>query len=275
LKEFVVFAIFAISALFVGVSGSNFGFVAYADDSSENDDEKKQSEKKLQEQNKEKIDEQKQLANELTDEFKIKLKEKYNALKNEFKEKYQQLRISKISELKEVTSDDIKSSLSDNKKTELDIKRKELQLLEYAFREDIKNLKLEVKEQFMELKPELKIQEDDRKIKIHDIINELKEKYKDKIKENGNHDLADLENYPSDYEGKMINVCHIPSGNSANAYTINISVNEWKAHMAHGDYLGTCEESDQPKETDESTNEGGQNIKIKLKEELAFHSITN
>src|SRR3972149_6892952 len=144
LKEDKVIAIFAISTLLVSVTGSNFGFNAYADDSSENDDrEEKQSEKEL-----------KQLKNELRDEYKIKLeekkkqfvnfekelKEKYNTLKNEFKEKYQQLRISKISELKEDTSDNVKSSLSDDEKIELEIKRKELLLLEHEFRENIKNL---------------------------------------------------------------------------------------------------------------------------------------
>src|SRR3990172_2715247 len=103
LKEDKVLAIFAISALLVSVTGSNFGFIAYADDLSENDDrEEKQYEKEL--------------------------KEKHNTLKNEFKEKYQQLRISKISELKEDTSDNVKSSLSDDEKIELEIKRKELLL---------------------------------------------------------------------------------------------------------------------------------------------------
>src|SRR3989304_3220658 len=192
LKEDKVLAIFVISALFVSIPGSNFGFIAYADDSSENDDrEEKQSEKELKEQHKEKIDEQKQL--------KTELREKYNTLKNEFKEKYQQLRISKISELKEDTSDNVKSSLSDDEKIELEIKRKELLLLEHEFRENIKNLKLEAKDQFNELKHELKIQEDDRKNKIRDRISELKEKYKDKIREHDHPDSADLESYPSDY----------------------------------------------------------------------------
>src|SRR3989304_5454855 len=245
LKEDKVLAIFAISALFVSVPCSNFGFMAYADDLSENDDrEEKQNEKELKEQHKEKTDEKKQL-----------------------KEKYQQLRISKISELKEDTSDNVKSSLSDDEKIELEIKRKELRLLEHEFRENIKNLKLEAKDQFNELKHELKIQEDDRKNKIRDRINELKENYKDKIREHGNHDSDDLESYPSDYEGKKINICHVPPENSNNAHTINISVNEWKAHMTHGDYWDECDGPDQTDETDE-----GKNIKIELKEELESHS---
>src|SRR3989304_1701522 len=232
LKEDKVLAIFAISALLVSVTGSNFGFIAYADDLSENDDrEEKQYEKELKEQHKEKIDEQKQLKNELRDEYKIKLEEK---------------------------------------KIELEVKRKELRLLEHEFRENIKNLKLEAKEQFNELKHELKIQENDRKSKIRDRINELKEKYKDKIREPYNHDSANLENYPSDYAGKKMNVCHFPPGNSDNAHTINISVNAVKAHLAHdGDYLDECE-PDQTDETDE-----GRNIKIELKEEIGFYSKAN
>src|SRR3972149_3934998 len=214
LKEDKVIAIFAISTLLVSVTGSNFGFNAYADDSSENDDrEEKQSEKELKEQHKEKIDDQKQLKNEL------------------------------------------------------EIKRKELLLLEHEFRKNIKNLKLEAKEQFNELKYELKIQDDDRKNKIRDRINELKEKYKDQIREHDNHDSADLESYPSDYGGKKINVCHFPPGNSGNAHTINISFNAWEAHRAHDDYWGECDGPDQTDEPDE-----GQNIKIELKEELESHS---
>src|SRR3989304_5548960 len=69
LKEDKVLAIFAISALLVGVTGSNFGFNVYADDSSENDDrEEKQSEKELKEQHKEKI-------NELKEKYKDKIRE--------------------------------------------------------------------------------------------------------------------------------------------------------------------------------------------------------
>src|SRR3972149_2943440 len=137
LKEDKVLAIFAISALLVGVTGSNFGFNVYADDSSENDDrEEKQSKNELRDEYKIKLEEKKK---QFVD-FKKELKEKYNTLKNEFKEKYQQLRISKISELKEDTSDNVKSSLSDDEKIELEIKRKELLLLEHEFRENIKNL---------------------------------------------------------------------------------------------------------------------------------------
>ena len=42
-------------------------------------------------------------------------------------------------------------------------------------------------------------------------------------------------------QGK-VDICHIPPGNPANAHTINVSVNAVKAHLAHGDSLGACDD---------------------------------
>jgi len=39
-------------------------------------------------------------------------------------------------------------------------------------------------------------------------------------------------------------VCHVPPGNPDNAHTICISASALDAHIAHGDYLGACEEGD-------------------------------
>ncbi|HNZ43394.1 MAG TPA: hypothetical protein PLI16_01305 [Bacteroidales bacterium] len=38
-----------------------------------------------------------------------------------------------------------------------------------------------------------------------------------------------------------VTICHIPPGNPANAHTITISVNALPAHLAHGDFVGSCE----------------------------------
>jgi len=43
-------------------------------------------------------------------------------------------------------------------------------------------------------------------------------------------------------KSKKVFVCHIPPGNHFNAHTIWISENALKAHLAHGDVLGKCEE---------------------------------
>jgi len=251
LKGNKLLVIFAISALLVSISGTNF---AYADDSSENDKERKEKitkdeefKKELKEQQKEKIEQVKQHKKELREEYKKKieekkkifvdykkeLKEKYKELKNEFKEKYAQLRISTISDIDENSEDEIES----------EIKRFELGLLKHEFRENLKNLKLESKQYFDELKHELKDQENDRKNKIHDIINELKEKYKNKIREHDHRSTFDFESYPVDYENKKIEICHVPLGNPDYAHTLSISVNAMRAHLAHGDYMDECSEN--------------------------------
>ena len=38
-----------------------------------------------------------------------------------------------------------------------------------------------------------------------------------------------------------VTICHFPPGNPANAHTITISVNALPAHLAHGDFIGSCE----------------------------------
>jgi len=279
LKGNNLLAIFAISALLVSISGTNF---VYADDSLDNDEERKekiakdkQFKKDQKEEHKEKIDQVKQHKKELREEYKIKLeekkkifadykkelKEKYSDLKNEFKEKYAQLRISTISDIDEDSEDEIES----------EIKRNELRLLKHEFRESIKNLKLEAKQHFDKLKHELKDQQNDRKNKIHDIINELKEKYKNKIIEHDHRSTSDLESYPVDYERKKIEICHVPPGNLDNAHTLSISVNAMRAHLAHGDYIDECTENGDDETEEEfeltvraETLEDQSEVKVKL-----------
>jgi len=283
-----LFTIFSITILLAGSVNSSLSSNVFADDSSEKD---KKEEKRLEEKEKQedKIKEQQNQAKEKTEEEKLKqkeskeeykdkveekkkiltdfekeLKKKYLNLKNEFKEKYAQLKISK-------TQSNSESSLTTNDNDELEIKLKELRLLEQEFREKIKNLKLEAKDHLSELKSESTIQQDDRKNQIRDRINELKEKYKDQIKENIHHSSSDLEKYRIEYENKKINICHIPPGNPDAAHTIRISVNALKAHLAHGDYLGECEE-----QTDnDNTNTQGTHFEITLEETLEVEQKTN
>lgn len=42
-------------------------------------------------------------------------------------------------------------------------------------------------------------------------------------------------------EQGWVTICHIPPGNPANSHTITVSVNALPAHLAHGDYLGSCQ----------------------------------
>ncbi len=41
-------------------------------------------------------------------------------------------------------------------------------------------------------------------------------------------------------EQGWVTICHFPPGNPANMQTITISVNALPAHLAHGDYVGSC-----------------------------------
>lgn len=40
---------------------------------------------------------------------------------------------------------------------------------------------------------------------------------------------------------EWVTICHIPPGNPANAHTITIAASALPAHLAHGDYLGSCQ----------------------------------
>jgi hypothetical protein len=41
-----------------------------------------------------------------------------------------------------------------------------------------------------------------------------------------------------------ITICHVPPGNPNNRHTIEVSMNALSAHLAHGDYIGSCDEND-------------------------------
>ena len=42
-----------------------------------------------------------------------------------------------------------------------------------------------------------------------------------------------------------VTICHIPPGNPGNAHEIVVSSNAVSAHLAHGDYLGSCSNDDE------------------------------
>src|SRR5918998_1091260 len=46
--------------------------------------------------------------------------------------------------------------------------------------------------------------------------------------------------------GRKEYVCHIPPGNPANAHTIHVGYPAVDAHLAHGDSLGRCPDTDGP-----------------------------
>jgi len=289
LKVKSLLAIFAISTLLVSVTGSYSGYSALAQDSADD----KQRDVQRQD-DREKIDEHKQKVKEFREKYKAKLeekkkqfadykkdlREKFNALKEEYREKYLQLRISTTSTLDESDSADSNSSDPEDQNYQIEIKREELKLLKQEFREQIKSLKLESRAHFDVFKVDMKSSIEDRKNKMYDRINALKEKYKHKIVEHDSSDSINADGYPPEFSDKKINVCHTPPGNSDNAHSISISVNALRAHLAHGDYLDECEaqsnEEFEEAETEDNTEEeDGENFKVELKEELGLKQTEN
>jgi hypothetical protein len=61
--------------------------------------------------------------------------------------------------------------------------------------------------------------------------------------EYASHDCAD-----HNTDGQ-VTMCHIPPGNPNNAHTITVSENAVAAHLAHGDYCGSCEADDGSQES--------------------------
>ena len=43
-----------------------------------------------------------------------------------------------------------------------------------------------------------------------------------------------------------VDVCHIPPGNPDNAHTITVGAPAVEAHLAHGDFVGSCDGSEEP-----------------------------
>lgn len=48
----------------------------------------------------------------------------------------------------------------------------------------------------------------------------------------------------NNHQDKKITICHIPPGNPANFHSISVSINALDAHLAHGDYVGSCDGSE-------------------------------
>src|SRR5215213_10692024 len=49
---------------------------------------------------------------------------------------------------------------------------------------------------------------------------------------------------PAFAQQDRVTICHIPPGNPGNAHTITVGAPAVDAHLAHGDFLGACEDRD-------------------------------
>jgi hypothetical protein len=103
--------------------------------------------------------------------------------------------------------------------------------------------KVEIKINDIKSKLELKNTDLDDILNIIQLITGLSES---EIKDIWEVKIHDDEDDDEDDHGKKdkVTICHIPPGNPGNAHTINVSGNAENAHLAHGDTLGECPDSD-------------------------------
>lgn len=57
------------------------------------------------------------------------------------------------------------------------------------------------------------------------------------------YEVIDPEGDPELPEAGLVTICHVPPGNNDYAHTITVGAPAVSAHMAHGDYLGPCDEN--------------------------------
>jgi len=179
-------------------------------------------------------------------EKKHEIKSKYNELKDDYTKKYHDLKDelkNQFRALKQNSFDLDSSEISEEDILAFEAKRIELEELKKEFREKILELKTQARQDLEKLKQDYVVHEEERKNKIHDKLNDLKMKYKDRIKDIKKHRfqviLSSNSHTDSQLSENKYSICH-ESGKSDNYHTISVSVNAVPAHMRHGDYMGPC-----------------------------------
>ncbi|MBX9853088.1 MAG: hypothetical protein K2X86_15200, partial [Cytophagaceae bacterium] len=74
-------------------------------------------------------------------------------------------------------------------------------------------------------------------------------------------------NEPTPTEEEKVSICHLPPGNPDNPQTILIPKSALKAHLDHGDVIGTCDEVEKKKRDDEEKKRVEDEKKKKAEEE--------
>lgn len=276
MKTKAILAGFVIITLLIGFSSGNFVNLVYADDDNNRDDElkeraekyKEEQQKRLEKSKKElqqRLEKYREETGENLDKYGEELKEKqekyrdrikehkheielkYKELKTDYKEQFDDLKDGLKEMLRELTnarlagsesSDSNLDELTEDKILDFEEKRKQLENLKKEFREKIRDLKTQARQDISTLKQDYLKHDQERRDKIHDKLSELKLKFKERIKE---HRTDLIQDGIIDYvDGKKVLICHIPPGNPDNAHTISVSVNAVYAHFGHDDSLGYC-----------------------------------
>jgi len=221
------------------------------------DKSKKELQDKLEKYREESGEKQKKYRDEAKT-YKHEIKLKYKDLKTDYREQYEELKDKLKEKLRELHSSD---ELTEDELLSFEEKRLELEMLKKEFREKIMELKTQARQDIVSLKQDYIKHDQDRKDKVHDKLNQLKLKFKDRIKE---HRTDLIQDGNVDYiNGKKVMICHIPPGNTENAHPIRVSVNAMHAHMGHGDVPGDCVLIPDDGTPDEGSKEVTGTLKIK------------
>jgi len=271
LKGNYLLAIFAISALLIGFSSGNFFSPVFAEDEISDEEqrdamkeEKQEQRDAMKEEKQEQRDAMKEERQEQRDTYKEKMKalkqeirSEYKVLKFEFKQKYHDMREELKNQLRDikqarlaVTDTATSSEVSEADILAFEEKRIQVQELKREFREHIRDLKTQVRQDIATLKPDFIKLDDERRDKIEDKLSELRLKYKDQIKEHRADFVKDKISDSAD--DKHVLICHNPPGNPENVHSIRVSINSVSAHLQHGDTLGECEDAILYDETDDN-----------------------
>jgi len=260
LKTKTIITGLVILTLLIGFSSGNFLNPVFADDETSDEDQRDEMKEERKEKQDAMKDEYKKEKDAMKDEYKehrdamkekmkshkLEIKSKYKELKIEFKEKYHDMKEELKKQLRDfnqanLVAAETSSEISEDRILAFEEKRIQLQELKREFREHIRDLKTQLREDVDSLRQEKIIHDEERRDKIKDTLSVLRLKYKEQIKEHRADFVSDR--ISDSVDGKHVLICHNPSDNPENSKSIRVSVNAVSAHLRHGDTLGQCEDA--------------------------------
>jgi len=93
---------------------------------------------------------------------------------------------------------------------------------------------------------------------------------KNQNKDNGGGNAGgNKDNQQSSVDDDKITICHLPPGNQSNPQTLTISKNALKAHLDHGDIIGTCDDVKKQQDADQAKQKAEQDRQQKEADDKA------